>query len=71
MNLMQMYQQLRSNPMQILARRFNLPQNMSMANPNSIIEYLMNTGQVSQQQINSLMGMQNNPMIQQLMNAKF
>jgi predicted XRE-type DNA-binding protein len=42
-----------------------------MANPNSIIEYLMNTGQVSQQQINSLMGMQNNPMIQQLMNAKF
>jgi hypothetical protein len=71
MNLMQMYQQLRSNPMQILARRFNLPQNMSMTNPNSIIEYLMNTGQVSQQQINSLMGMQNNPMIQQLMNAKF
>jgi hypothetical protein len=71
MNLMQMYQQLRSNPMQILAKRFNLPQNMSMTNPNSIIEYLMNTGQVSQQQINSLMGMQNNPMIQQLMNAKF
>jgi hypothetical protein len=68
---MQMYQQLRSNPMQILAKRFNLPQNMSMNNPNSIIEYLMNTGQVSQQQINSLMGMQNNPMIQQLMNAKF
>jgi hypothetical protein len=68
---MQMYQQLRSNPMQILAKRFNLPQNMSMTNPNSIIEYLMNTGQVSQQQINSLMGMQNNPMIQQLMNAKF
>jgi hypothetical protein len=71
MNLMQMYQQLRSNPMQILAKRFNLPQNMSMSNPNSIIEYLMNTGQVSQQQINSLMGMQNNPMIQQLMHAKF
>jgi hypothetical protein len=71
MNLMQMYQQLRSNTMQILAKRFNLPQNMSMCNPNSIIEYLMNTGQVSQQQINSLMGMQNNPMIQQLMNAKF
>lgn len=71
MNLMQMYQQLRSNPMQILAKRFNLPQNMSMSNPNSIIEYLMNTGQVSQQQINSLMGMQNNPMIQQLMHGKF
>jgi hypothetical protein len=71
MNLMQMYQQLRSNPMQILARRFNLPQNMNMSNPNSIIEYLMNTGQVSQQQINSLMGMRNNPMIQQLMQKKF
>jgi ferritin len=68
--MMQMYQQLRSNPMQILAKRFNLPQNMNMNNPSDIIQHLLNTGQVSQQQINSLMGMRNNPMIQQLMSKK-
>jgi ferritin len=69
--MMQMYQQLRSNPMQILAKRFNLPQNINMNNPSDIIQHLLNTGQVSQQQINSLMGMRNNPMIQQLMQKKF
>ena len=69
--IMQMYQQLRANPMQILAKRFNLPQGMNMNNPNDIVQYLLNTGQISQQQVNSVMGMRNNPMIQQLMQKKF
>lgn len=68
---MSMYQQLRSNPMQMLARRFNMPQNMNMNNPNDIIQHLLNTGQISQQQLNSVVGMRNNPMIQQLMQKKF
>lgn len=69
--IMSMYQQLRSNPMQMLARRFNLPQGMNMNNPNDIIQHLLNTGQISQQQLNSVVGMRNNPMIQQLMQRKF
>lgn len=69
--IMSMYQQLRSNPMQMLARRFNMPQNMNMNNPNDIIQHLLNTGQISQQQLNSVVGMRNNPMIQQLMQKKF
>jgi hypothetical protein len=69
--LMNMYQQLRSNPMQMLARRYNLPQGMNMNNPNDIIQHLLNTGQINQAQVNQLMGMQNNPMIQQLMQRKF
>ena len=69
--LMSMYQQLRTNPMQLLAKRFNLPQGMNMNNPNDIIQHLLNTGQISQQQVNSVMGMRNNPMIQQLMQRKF
>lgn len=69
--IMSMYQQLRTNPMQMLARRFNLPQGMNMNNPNDIIQHLLNTGQISQQQVNSVMGMRNNPMIQQLMQKKF
>ena len=67
----QMYQQLRSNPAQILASRFNLPQGMNMNNPNDIIQHLLNTGQINQAQVNQLMGMRNNPMIQQLMQRKF
>ena len=69
--LMGMYQQLRSNPAQLLARRFNLPQGININNPNDIIQHLLNTGQVTQQQVNNVMGMQNNPMIQQLMQRKF
>lgn len=68
--LMQMYQQLKSNPMQMLGRRFNLPQGMNMNNPNDIIQHLLNTGQISQQQVNNVMGMQNNPMIQQFMHRR-
>lgn len=69
--IMSMYQQLRSNPMKLLARRFNLPQGMNINNPNDIIQYLLNTGQISQQQLNSVVGMRDNPMVQQLMQRRF
>jgi hypothetical protein len=65
-----MYQQLRSNPMQMLARRFNLPQGMNINNPNDIIQHLLNTRQISQQQLNAVVGMRDNPLIQQLMQRK-
>ena len=70
MQMMQMYQQLKSNPMQLLASRFNLPQDLNMNDPNAIIQHLLNSGQVSQQQVNNVMGMRNNPMFQQFMNRK-
>ena len=69
--IMSMYQQLRTNPMQMLARRFNMPQNMNMNNPNDIIQHLLNTRQISQQQLNAVVGMRDNPLIQQLMQKKF
>ena len=68
--VMQMYQQLRTNPAQLLAQRFNIPQGMNMNNPNEIIQHLLNTGQVTQQQVNNVMGMQNNPIIQQIMQRR-
>ena len=50
-NFMQMLQQLKSNPVQFLAqRKFNLPQDFQ-GGPQDIIQHLLNTGQVSQQQI--------------------
>ena len=50
MEIMNMANTLRQNPMQFLQKRgFNVP--MSVANdPNQIIQYLMNSGQVSQSQ---------------------
>ena len=62
------FNQLRQNPMQVLSTRFNIPQNMNMNDPNSIIQHLLNTGQITQQQVNGCMNMRNNPIIQQLMN---
>lgn len=63
-DVMNFYQQLRQNPMQMLSKRFNLPQNLDMNNPNDIIQHLLNTGQVSQNQVNQAM---NNPILKQFM----
>ncbi len=52
-NLMQMVNQLKSNPMQmILQSKLNVPQNL-MNDPNAIINHLLQTGQVKQEQINN------------------
>ena len=67
-NILSMYQQFRSNPMQMLQSRFNIPQGINTNDPNAIIQHLLNSGQISQGQLNSMMNMRNNPMIQQLMN---
>lgn len=69
-NIIQAYQQFRTNPMQMLMQKYNIPQGIDTSNPNAILQHLLNTGQVSQQQVNSLQGIRNNPMIQQLMNKK-
>lgn len=62
--LMNMYQQIRSNPIQVLSQRFNIPQGMN--NPDEIVQHLLNTNQVSQAQVNNAMNMRNNPIIQQM-----
>lgn len=64
MNLSNLFNMFMSNPMQMLQKRFNVPANMNQ--PEQIIQHLLNTGQVSQQQVNQAMGMRNNPMLQQL-----
>lgn len=48
MNPMQMVQQLKANPIQFLQRAgFNVPSNLN--SPNDIIQHLMNSGQITQQ----------------------
>ena len=49
------YKNFMGNPMQMLAKRMNIPQNIGN-DPNAIIQHLMNSGQI-----------QNNPQFQQSM----
>lgn len=66
--MMNAYQRLKSNPREMLASRFNIPDNVNVNNPNDILQHLLNTGQVSQDQVNKMMMMRNNPMIQKMLN---
>lgn len=53
-NLLSQLNQLRRNPVQfLLSRNFNIPENMT-GNPQAIVQYLLNSGQMSQQTYNRL-----------------
>ena len=53
-NPLAMLQQFKMNPMQFLMqKRMNIPQNIPMNDPNAILNHLLQTGQISQQQINA------------------
>ena len=52
-SLMQMLPHIKANPMQfLLQRKLNIPQAMT-SDPNAIINHLLQTGQVSQAQMNN------------------
>lgn len=68
-DLMDAYTRLRQNPLQMLNIKFKIPQDVDMSNPDAILKYLMNTGQVNQEQINQVMQMRNTPMVQRLMGS--
>ena len=59
-NAINMLNAIRNNPMAVLSQRFNIPSGMNVNNPNDIIQYLLNTGQVNQQQVDYVMGLKNN-----------
>ncbi|MBO7730917.1 MAG: hypothetical protein J6S67_00140 [Methanobrevibacter sp.] len=58
MQLMGMYQQFMQNPMAMLSKSFNIPQNIN--NPQDIIQHLLSTNQISQTDVNNAMSMKNN-----------
>lgn len=59
-------EQFKQNPLAILGQRYNIPQGMT--DPNQILQHLLNTNQVSQDQVNRVMQMKNDPRIQQMFN---
>ena len=60
LQMMQMINQFKQNPIQILSQKFNIPQGLN--DPNEILKHLLDTNQVSQQQVNQVMQMKENPM---------
>lgn len=63
-NFISMLNQFKQNPMSMLSRKYNIPQDMT--DPNQILQYLLNSGQVSQEQINRVMKMKNDPQFRHL-----
>ena len=64
MNIIEMVNQIKTNPVSVLSQRFSVPQDLT--DPNQIIQHLINTGQVSQEQVNRAMSMRSNPMFKGL-----
>jgi len=68
-NIMSLYQRFMQNPVRALMEaRLNIPQGMN--SPDQIIQHLLNTGQISQDRVNQVMQMRNDPQIQQLMRMR-
>lgn len=63
-DLFAMLSQLKQNPVAMLSTKYDIPQNMT--DPNEILQHLLTTGQVSQDQVNKIMQMRNDPRLQQM-----
>lgn len=63
-NIMQTYGQFRQNPMAMLSRKYNIPRNLN--DPEGIIQHLLDSGQITQGQLNQAMQAKNNPMFRQM-----
>lgn len=58
MQIMGVYQQFIQNPMAMLSKQFNIPQNLN--DPQQIVQHLLSSGQITQDQVNNAMSMKNN-----------
>lgn len=64
-NFINMILQARQNPMAIISQRFNIPQNIQK--PQDMVQHLLDSGQITQEQLNGAMRMKNNPQLRQFM----
>ena len=63
-NFLSMLNQFKQNPIAMLSKKYNIPQNMN--DPNAILQHLLNTNQVTQSQVNQVMQMKNDPQLRHL-----
>lgn len=65
-NIASLFNRLTQNPSQALIEMgLNIPPELSN-NPQAIVQHLLNSGQISQQQVNQAMSMRNNPIFNNL-----
>ena len=63
----QLYSQFRQNPLAMLSKKFNIPQNMN--DPQQIVQHLLNSNQITQAQVNMYVSQaSSNPFLRQFMN---
>ncbi len=65
-NMINMVNQFKSNPTQMLAKKFNIPSELT--DPNQILQHLIDSKQVTQEQVNMVNGLKENPAFMKLMN---
>lgn len=53
-NMLSTYSMLTQNPMQVLSRRFNIPQTVDVNNPDAIIQHLVDTNQIRQSDLDAI-----------------
>lgn len=64
-NIINMIMQARQNPMAVISQRFNIPQNIQK--PQDMVQHLLDSGQISQAQLNQTMQMSRDPKFRQMM----
>lgn len=65
-NMINMVNQFKNNPTQMLAKKFNIPSELT--DPNQILQHLIDSKQVTQEQVNMVNGLKENPAFMKLMN---
>lgn len=65
-NMINMVNQFKSNPTQMLAKKFNIPSELT--DPNQILQHRIDSKQVTQEQVNMVNGLKDNPAFMKLMN---
>jgi len=64
-NIINMIMQAKQNPMAIISQRFKIPQNIQK--PQDMAQYLLNTGQITQAQLNDAVQTSKSPQFKQFM----
>lgn len=65
-NIFNRIMQARQNPMAIISQRFNIPQ--TIQKPQDMVQHLLDTGQITQEQLNQTVQMSKSPQFKQFMN---
>lgn len=64
-NILQIVAQFKQNPLGLIASQFNVPPNLN--DPQAIIQHLLNSNQITQEQVNAAMSMKNDPSLQAML----